>query len=197
MRGRQSWRRRLPRAALILGIAVFAVAPAAIPRAFTTQAHAKALTAADKAAVKSRVDAFTAAFNAREFEKIADFLPPRVLKLISQKSNVPMEQLLTSMRNVMRQAMDKVQFKSFGLDVATAETRQGSGGEPFMLVPTQTVITDPNGRTVQSDSKTLALKDGGTWYLMRVQLQQVPLITEAYPYLKGTTFERGTVKVLE
>ncbi|MEL6297537.1 MAG: hypothetical protein AAFV26_02165 [Pseudomonadota bacterium] len=181
-------------------VAVLATLPAAavtVSAGTVTPAEARELGAADKAAVQKRVDAFTGAMDAKEYVKIASFLPPRVLELISSKSNVSIDKLKASMEKVMQSTMQQVDIKSFSMSVDDADVRAGTGGEPFLLVPTKTVVKAPDGRTVEATSHTLALKDKDVWYLMRVQLQQVQLLAEAYPYLKGVTFPRGSMKVIE
>ena len=57
-------------------------------------------------------------------------------------------------------ALAEVKLVSFGMDVAKAEHHELPSGEPYVLIPTETVMDAGDGKTV-ARSHTLALLDDG------------------------------------
>ena len=67
----------------------------------------------------------------------------------------------------MKAALAQVKLVSFGMDFAKAEHQELPSGEPYVLIPTETVMDTADGKST-AKSHTLALLDGGAWYLLRV-----------------------------
>ena len=67
----------------------------------------------------------------------------------------------------MKAALAEVKLVSFGMDIAKAEHHELPSGEPYVLIPTETVMDTGDGKSA-ARSHTLALLDGGAWYLLRV-----------------------------
>jgi len=58
-------------------------------------------------------------------------------------------------------------------------------------------VVSPAGTKVQSTNTTLALQDGGKWYLVRIDdASQKQLLVQAYPEFSNLSVPKGTTKVI-
>ena len=68
----------------------------------------------------------------------------------------------------MTKALAEVKIEAFSMDLANAEYRELQTGEPYALIPTETVMDAADNGQFKATSQTLALIDEGEWYLLRV-----------------------------
>lgn len=161
-------------------------------------AAARPLTDDETKALDRTVLAFDAAMKAADFEGIGRTVPPRVLEHIAGQAGIGVENLRKAMMQQMSAVMKDVTIASFSMDMAKARHRELTDGTPYVLVPTQTVIdAGAMGKTaVRSD--TLALMDGGAWYLLRVSdAAQVAILRQVYPGFAAVEFSGGSSEAVE
>ena len=91
-------------------------------------------------------------------------------------------------------AFKVIKLISFGMDLRAATTgTTADHSRGYMPIPTNTLMELPDGRRLASKSTTLALKDAGQWYLVRIDTAgQIVLLREAYPEFVGVDFPSGS-----
>lgn len=161
-------------------------------------ALARDITAAESAALQTRVDAFSAAFASNDMKAVSSVIPPKVVNAMAARFGMEPAQLIDAMSQAMEAAMQNVTIDHYAMDVGAATSGETSSGRPYFLIPTQTNMTVDGTTKVEATSQTLAFADEDIWYLVRIDdAQQVAFLTEAYPEFKGIDFPAGTTKILE
>jgi hypothetical protein len=161
------------------------------------QAAARDLTEAENVSLVETVGDFNAAMLASDMETVVGVVPPKVFAAIAEQGGVDVEKLREIAIEQSRQAMAAVTVISFGMDLEAAEHKELDDGTPYVLIPTETVM-DPGTGKIRAKSKTLALMDSGTWYLLRIDdAQQVQILQKVYPEFVGVAFEPGTMEAVE
>ena len=140
---------------LLLGASLLATAPAS----------AREATAAEKADLVESVEAFNAAMLDGDYATVIETIPPKVLDFIAVQAQVGVDELRAALLVQTEQAMEGLQFESFGMDLDAVRYQELPDGTPYALIPTQSTISSGDG-AVESRSDTLGLHDGGEWYLV-------------------------------
>jgi hypothetical protein len=160
-------------------------------------AMARQLSEAEKASLATTVEGFDAAMAAGDFETIVKTIPPRVLEHIAKQAGVDVAILRQIVIAQMKAALAEVKLVSFGMDVAAAEHKELPNGEPYVLIPTETVMDAGESGKLRAKSHTLALLDGGAWYLLRVnEAQQVEIMRQVYPEFADVEFPSGSMEAV-
>lgn len=171
----------------------------AILLAFAAPALGQEVSEAQKQALGDRIASFDTAMRANDVAGIMSVVPPPVLEKIAATYGASVEQVIEATQQQMDQIMADVTFESFSMDLAAAEYTTLPDGTIYALVPTETVIDlgKEYGGKMRAKSSTLALLDGETWYLIRVDdAQQVQMLKEVYPALVGIEFPQGTTEAV-
>lgn len=156
-----------------------------------------ALPADDRAAIAQRIASFERAFVTGNTTEVINVIPPRLIAAIAAEGGVSEKALRREMAKLTKEATSKIDIVSFGMALDQATFLTTPSGRPYGLIPTQTVVQIPNGTKLQSNNNTLAIEDGGKWYLIRIdEGRQFELMREAYPEFKGVKFPQGTSKVI-
>jgi hypothetical protein len=182
------------RALRTLGMPLLALAMWA---GFGAASIARDLSGGEVASLKSAVTRFDAAMRGSDYEVVVDTIPPRVLAHIAEQSGMDRGALRTLVIATMKQALATVKLVSFSMDTGKLDQKQLGDGTPYALIPTVTVMDAGTGKiSVKSD--TLALIDGGAWYLLRVsEAQQIAILRKVYPEFAGVEFPSGSVEAMK
>lgn len=160
-------------------------------------AVARDLTEAETAALAAKVAEFDAAMRESDTETVLSVVPPRVMAHIAEQNNLSVEQLHEAMVEITEEALAGVEMKSFGMDLDNGRQFELADGTPYLLIPTETKMGTEAGDMV-AKGDTLALIDGGVWYLVRVsETQQVEILRQVYPEFAEVAFEPGTIEVVQ
>ncbi len=180
------------RSALTLAAAALSLSLLALP------GLARDITAAESAALQTRVDAFSAAFASDDMKAVSSVIPPKIINAMAARFGMEPAQLIDAMSQAMEAAMQNVTIDHYAMDVEAATFGETSAGRAYFLIPTQTDMTVDGTTRIEATSQTLAFADEGVWYLVRIDdAQQVSFLTEVYPEFKGIGFPSGTTKILE
>lgn len=164
-------------------------------------ASAPSLSQSDRTAIEARIAAFDTMMREGRIGESLDFLPLRLLRMIADKIGMPLAKVRTMIAGQMAKAVEGVTFLSFGMDMQAAIFAVTPDGQRnYMLIPTQSVIALPGAEEgenkVVSKTQTLAIKDDGQWYLVRIDnAQQISLLRAAYPEFAGVSFPFGSSSV--
>ncbi|MEC3910543.1 hypothetical protein U5A82_08610 [Sphingobium sp. CR2-8] len=163
------------------------------------QARAQEIAPADRSVIESRIADFDAAMKAGRVAQSVDFIPPRLLRVMAEKVGLPEGKLKEMVAAQAFAAVDGMTFLSFGMDMSAAKVATTPDrSRTYMLIPTQSVIAIPDAGKIQSKTSTLALKDDGQWFLVRIDnAQQVALLRAAYPEFTGVDFPSGSTAIID
>ena len=154
---------------------------------------AREFTAEEKTDLQAQILRFETALKQGDFGVVAESVPPKVLQHIASKAGVDMATLQSAMQAQMQIALASVKFLDFKMDVDKAAYKQAPDGTPYVLVPSRSLM-ETKGQKIEAKTATLALIDGGKWYLVRIDdAQQINIVREVYPSLATATFPTGTM----
>jgi hypothetical protein len=161
--------------------------------------QAQEIAQADRVMIESRIAAFDAAMKAGRIEQSIDFIPPRLLRFMAEKVGLSEDKLKAMVTAQAVAAVDGMTFLSFGMDMKAAQVAATPDkSRTYMLIPTQSVIAIPDSGKIQSKTQTLAIKDDGQWYLVRIDnAQQLTLLRGAYPEFAGVDFPSGSTAIID
>ena len=146
------------------------------------------LSPAEQDSLRTRIERFSTALNAQDFELVGRTVPPKIFEFIARDAGVSVEQLRGALTTQMQMALAAVKITEFTMDAQAITLAQTPDGTPYALVPTKTVM-ETGGQTIEAKSHTLALMDGADWYLLRVSdQQQVTILRKVYPSFAEVEF---------
>lgn len=146
------------------------------------------LSPAEQDSLRTRIERFSTALNAQDFELVGTTVPPKIFEFIARDAGVSVEQLRGALTTQMQMALAAVKITEFTMDTQAITLAQTPDGTPYALVPTKTVM-ETGGQTIEAKSHTLALMDGADWYLLRLSdQQQVTILRKVYPSFAEVEF---------
>ena len=88
---------------------------------------------------------------------------------------------------------------SFGMDKKAIGYHDLLDGTFYALIPSHTIMeVKARQNRFKASGQTLALMDGGKWYLLRVsEPRQVGMVRAVYPRFKSVEFKIGSVEVVK
>ena len=175
--------------ALALGLS----APALAQKIY---APSEAMQSSEYFALVARIDSFNAAMKTNDMATIISVMPPKVMDQIAAQFGVTNEELIAAGQQQLDAAMSTVKLVSFSMDVANGEFYRLADDTLYGLLPTETVMDlGEAGGKIRAKASTLALLDGETWYLVRIEdAQQVAIFKTVYPAFADVTFPTGSME---
>jgi hypothetical protein len=157
---------------------------------------ARDATAVERAALDKTIADFDAMMREKRYAETIDTVPAKLIDLISKQANITSEQLRAIMREQVAATFKSVEIESFSFDKQKTEVKALPNGTPYGLIPTTTVVKT-QGLRMRSVDQTVALLDGGKWYLVRVSApQQSQLLKVAYPEFQNVEIAAPVVERL-
>ena len=160
--------------------------------------QARNLTSPETEKLALAVQSFDAAMRVNDYAAITRTIPPKVMAHIATQAGTDVETLRTYLIQQMTTLLSDVKMTSFGMDLSKAEYRELGDGSPYALIPTETVVDVGAAGKTSVKSHTLALLDGGAWYLLRVSDEpQVAILRKVYPGFVAVTFPAGSTEAVK
>lgn len=181
------------RQAAALALLALRVALVAAAMAFGSAGSsvARDMTAVERTALDATVERFNSAMGEADYNAVAATIPPKVLQHIADIAGLDVGKLREMVVAQMEAALAVVKIESFSMDMAKLEQRTLPSGEPFALIPSVTKMDTGRDR-ITANSHTLALLDGGSWYLLRIEeAQQLAILRQVYPEFSGVELPSG------
>jgi hypothetical protein len=180
------------------GLAVWLAGALLALLALALPAAAKEMEAADKTALASAIDNFNGLMRKGDFTAVVEAsVPDAIIRQIAASHGIKeadIGMLKTVIREQMASALNTVKLIDFGMDQNAISYRELPDGSSYAMVPTMTVM-QMGEQKFRARSDTLALKDGGRWYLLRVTSgEQADIVKAAYPQFKDVQFSDGTME---
>ena len=149
----------------------------------------------DRAAIAARIDALGQVMSAGDMAGALDVIPPRLLQATAARFGATEEQLRQAFAEAAAGMMAGVAIVSYDMDLDAATTHlTPDGARTYLLVPTETVMEVDGAGRVRAFSQTLAMEEGGQWYLVRVvDPAQRAMLGEVYPEFVGVDFPAGAM----
>lgn len=179
---------RLSFAALAIA-AVLSLGACATTGTPATQSYAStALLSADaKQALDARVAAFDRNINRGNMQVIFDYLPPKMLqemRQLAEREDVNPEVLQIIMGSMLQGIARELKMTGRH-DMSQALVGTTGSGTPYVLVPGAARVT-AGAETMTTQGVSLALLDGGQWYLLGLSDQEVLTnLRRTYPEFRG------------
>jgi hypothetical protein len=161
-------------------------------------ASARSLNDREKAALAATVKSFEVAMREYNFARVVQTLPPRFLAALARRFGVSPDDIVAAMTKSMKQTLESgvAKIESFGFDLGPALYKEAPNGTPYVLIPTQTVVS-VSGRRVREKGHTVALLDEGQWYLLRIEgALQLQILREVYPEFGSVEIPSGSTEIL-
>lgn len=172
-------------AALALG-ATLALGACATPGTMATESYATStlMTPALKQSLNARVAAFDRDLNRGNLGAVVDYLPPKMIADLSAGVDADPEFLKAAV-GAMLDGMTRELKIAGRSDLSQALVGTTAAGNPYALVPGAVTITA--GRELMTQQgNTLALLDGGQWYLVGLSDAETAAdIRKSYPEFRG------------
>ena len=160
-------------------------------------AHARDVTEADREAIDARIAELDGYMEAGDMGAVSEVVPPAIFETMAAELDLSVDELLAAMTQAMEQMMTQVEIVSFEMRPEGVEGRDTASGRPYLLVPTETVMR-AEGQTLRNESITVAMEEGGEWFLVRVDdMNQIAMLRKAFPDFEGVEFPRGRMSVVE
>lgn len=181
------------RSTLMLLVAALSISLSAVP------VGAQTVKAEDRAAIQVRIDQLTGLIGQGDLVGAVDVIPILLQDAMAARFGMSRDQIKPAMRQAMAGMLDGVHIDGYGMDLAAAETLMTPiAGRTYLLIPTWTEMTIQGAGRFRVDTQTLAIEDGGEWYLIRVEdAPQQALLREVYPEFVGVEFPAGTTRQLQ
>ncbi len=161
-------------------------------------ARAREFDDKEKAALATTVADFNAAMVDARYDRIVKTIPPRVLAAMAEKAGTTSEKLVPDMISLMQALLEKVKIESFSMDLAKADYKEAKSGTPYVLIPTETVMSLGGKGRIKETSSTLGIIEDGRWYLLRVaDPGQLAIMRDVYPELSDLVIPTGSQEVLQ
>jgi hypothetical protein len=161
-------------------------------------ALARDLTDAENVMLTTAVDSFDKAMESKDVPILVKAIPPRIIRQMAEHDKVSEDEIRKTMGDLTSQTLEALPVHSFTMNVAKAERGQLADGTPYLVIPTDTIMsTGGEGKTLMR-AQTLALLEGDTWYLVRSSdTQQVSALREAYPEYEAVVFQEATMELVK
>lgn len=180
-------------------IAALCLALAGCQQSEASPQEVEGFSSADRAKVEARVAQLDRSVSGGDLAAAIDVVPPRIFQTIAQRAGATEDQLRTAIREMVSSQLQGVTVESYDMDLAAAPpTRTPDGTRTYLLIPTTTVMAIPGVGRVKSTTSTLALEDGGEWYLVRIDdANQVAILKEIWPEFAPIQFPAGATEPLQ
>lgn len=166
-------------------------------------AAAFAQSDADRAAIAELAGRFETVTRNADMAGSLQMLPPTLIDSIAAQLNITREEYVGHMIQAAEQTAALIQVREVEIDMEAMDWHEAPDGTPYALIPTRSVVEvreAPGAADVtvlEEDSRTLALKDGGEWHLVRLGSdKQQDSVRMAFPNLHAEDFPLPQMKEL-
>ena len=174
------------------------LAPAVALLCLSGVAAARDITDAESVMLTAAVETFDKAMESKDVPILVSAIPPRLIKQMAEHDKASEDDIRKAMGDLIGQTLEALPVHSFTMNMAKAERGALTDGTPYLLIPTETLMsTGGEGKTLMRTA-TLALLDAGVWYLVRgSDAQQVTALREAYPEYEAVVFPDATMELVK
>lgn len=177
---------------------LFATATLLLWFAATSATYARELTETENAKLAETVARFDDAIKAKDIGALVKVIPPRIIKQMAQRDGMSEDEINKVMADLIDATMQALPVHSLALKLKEANRKELADGTPYLLIPTETVMSTGGEDKTLMRSQTLALMDGNEWYLLRTNdAQPMAVLREVYPEYEGVAFAEATMELFK
>ena len=164
-------------------------------------AAAEPLTEAQRVALDERISTFQTALVGEDYRGVVSIVPPRLQRALAAQSGLSIEELRTALGRQMTSAMLGVIVSDFEDDLDAVEVQSETledGTEVLWGIVPYGVTLDTGGEVLRARQQMLAVREDGTWYLVRVaDSAALARLASFYPFVAGVEIPAGNVSPVE
>ncbi|MFN0115107.1 MAG: hypothetical protein ACKVPY_10565 [Paracoccaceae bacterium] len=160
-------------------------------------AQARPLTEDEAEALDKAVSRYLSASGSKNAEGIVAAIPPRVLNVFAGAYGIEAKNLDKTLIEQTAAMMKQASFSDLtsdqtALDAADVAMADGTA-VTWVIVPTA-FTAETKGNKTRNEQPLLALNEGGKWYFMRIEGEEVrKIVAFAYPFLAEAVLPEARV----
>lgn len=162
-------------------------------------AMARSLDATERQRLDVVVAAYASALEAGDAAALTATLPPRLMRFHAGLAGMSLEKLTAAMTEQTAAMFSATSFGALTADSAAAEADAAAlsdGTDVTWAVLPATFEVEQGGKRSRVSQPILALRDGGDWYLIRIDPRQQQVLAAVYPFLADIALPAATVTPL-
>ncbi|MBZ0124462.1 MAG: hypothetical protein K8F31_11320 [Roseovarius sp.] len=167
-----------------------------IALAMATPAMAE-MSLPDRAAMRAQVQEDNAAYNAGDYGRAMEAMPPALIEEFARQSGMSVDAFLAQAEMAHARAMSGIEIES--QDILFDQTEYGttSAGRDFAVFPIINTVRTAQGR-IRQRSVVLAFREGDRWYQVNVgHKASVERLVAAYPDFANHDFPAEQLERLD
>jgi hypothetical protein len=164
-----------------------------------TAAWARPLTDQERASLAAAIESFGAAVREGNHARVVEVTPPKYIDAFARRTGTTRDEVVAMMIKATQQMFQEgnIKIESIRMDLAGADHKALASGAPYLLIPTQTIISGA-GQSFRDTSPTLAFIEEGKWFLLLIKNPpQLDFLREAYPEFIGVEFPSSSIEALK
>jgi hypothetical protein len=159
---------------------------------------ARPLNDQETASLAATVEGFGAAVREGNDARIVQIAPPKYIGALARRTGATPDEVVAMIIKAQQQMFQEggIKIESFRMELAGAGHKELASGTPYLLIPTQTIVSVA-AQSFRQRSHTLALLEDGKWFLLQIaDAPQLEFLLDAYPEFAGVEFPTGSVEAL-
>lgn len=121
--------------------------------------------------------------------------PPPVIEVLAARAGATPERFTIVSAGQLDGWRRVATVESLDMDVNGAPAGETRAGRPYLLIPTDMIVSSEMTGRVRARGSTLALEHAGRWYMAQIHApDQQTAVREAFPDFEGVTFPQPTTE---
>jgi hypothetical protein len=166
----------------------------------STPVIAEPLTQEEQALLNDTRDRFIEGLIVFDVDVMMSIVPPRIVDFLAEANGVTPAELKESLRQELTQSRDEISFSNMRLETEGLDaTRSEDGGEAYVWGFARSAVEmTVSGTKFRAEGHTLALLEGGAWYLVRLaEAGEIEMMRALYPFFAKVEFPESTMMQVE
>lgn len=161
-------------------------------------AQAAPPTAEDQSLILSKVHEIKAAMQADDYARMAAIIPPGIIARLAADAGMPEDALHQVMVQQLQQVLESVTIEAVEVGTEEMALPETANGTPYALFPSTGIMATEGTGRVKAISHTIALRDSGDWYIIRLDTpQQQLLLQRVFPEFAGIDFPAPQMELID
>lgn len=160
---------------------------------------AQQVSAEDRGRIEARISELSSLVAAGDFGAALDMIPPRLKAVVLAEVGIAEADLKREMNRSWGTLLQEEGLTLAGFDLNADQAVEGmtsDGKHLWLTIPTETHLKVEDYGSFTIRTQTLAVKDEGEWYLIRMDKpEQTELLVRAYPGFEGMSFAPSQIVV--
>jgi hypothetical protein len=147
------------------------------------------MTSTDREVLTATINDFSTALRLGDYQRIQRVIPRRIIRKMAADAGASPRAVIDGLAKVMARGMQKIEVVAFDMQTENLRCTMAGSALKYVQVPTEMIVDIEGAGRHSMSSHTLALLEGGMWYLLRVsEPQELLVLTDLYPELAAIEF---------